>query len=126
MTDEELTYPKKAKRKRGANVAKQEQSKHRKRFPRNNIEINQSAQPANEQQAEGSHSASLQPPCREKNLHGSSVKKKNQPAKRKMQKNPTNFTIKTTYRMSRKLTRCQTHHGIILYFACVIFDGFQR
>lgn len=66
MTDEELTYPEKAKRKRGANVAKQEQSKHRKRFLRNNIEINQSAQPANEQQAEGSHSASLQPPCREK------------------------------------------------------------
>ena len=29
MTDEELTYPKKAKQKRVANVAEQEQSKHR-------------------------------------------------------------------------------------------------
>ena len=85
MTDEELTYPKKAKRKRGANVAEQEQSKHRKRSPRNNIRINQSAQPANEQQVEGSHSASLQPPCRKENLNGSSVKR-NQRAKRKVKK----------------------------------------
>ena len=33
MTDEELTYPKKATRKRGANVAEQEQCKHGKRPP---------------------------------------------------------------------------------------------
>lgn len=33
MTDEELTYPKKAQRKRGTNEAEQEQSKHRKRPP---------------------------------------------------------------------------------------------
>ena len=72
MTDEELTYAKKATRKRlkrGANVAEQEQCKHGKRPPpRNNIKINQSAQPANKQQAEGSHPSSLQPPCRKENL----------------------------------------------------------
>ena len=79
MTDEELTYAKEAKRKRGANVVEQEfaQPKHRKDPPRNNKKTNQSEQPASKEQVEGSHPLLLQPPCGEENLP-----RKDQSAKR--------------------------------------------
>ena len=79
MTDDELTYAKEAKRKRGANVVEQEfaQLKHRKDPPRNNKKTNQSAQPASKEQVEGSHPLLLQPPGGEENLP-----RKDQSAKR--------------------------------------------
>ena len=86
MTDEELTYAKEAKRKRGANVVEQEfaQPKHRKDPPRNNKKTNQSAQPASKEQVAGSHPLSLQPPCERKTFL---LKKRiNQPTETKVKK----------------------------------------
>ena len=116
MTDEELTYAKEAKRKRGANVVEQEfaQPKHRKDPPRNNKKTNQPAQPASKEQVEGSHLLLLQPPCGEENLP-----RKDQSAKRnKGEETPPtstsveNKTRQRSLKVKSEVLRTRTHQVI--------------
>ena len=92
MTDEEVTYPKKAKPKRGWKCGRTRAKQTSQTSPRNNIRIIQSVQPANEQQAEGSHPPSLQPPCREENLLLS--KKEESAGKEKDEETPPTSPLK--------------------------------
>ena len=61
----------------------------------------------------------------QKGKPGSSVKKRKQPAKRKVEETSPTSSLKPPTGSPTNYGRCQTHRDIH-YFTCGIFDGFQR